>query len=379
MWINVLFPFITGISVAVGDRKVLRQGAVRIYDLSVAKTSPPRVYLYTTTWLGGQRQMNTIDTCSPYYINLKRTTFEQIAGFCACQGLFKCYDCPEPCQSIDHPISANFPDRRSVSIFRRSAELKFGGAKFRDIIFGLIYGFGEGAIVDPPVVLGLAPTNGEDEWYPSIMKQLTTSPSTPVKENVFALYLRPARSALKQVAELLLGGGDASLYKEPLQFVPVLRRTREEKASWSVMLKAVQIGVESKIDVNGAVVLDTGSDYISVSRYKIFKLFRSIEHEASKAAGKEVSISYNALRKAYQVDCQYREHMPTLHFMLAGQSKDVPLSISFESYVSEDVPREFCSVLVRNIYFGSWRLSHSMLVGNYMEFRNATVGIAKVK
>ncbi|KAF4664416.1 hypothetical protein FOL47_005138 [Perkinsus chesapeaki] len=379
MWINVLLPFITGISIAVGDSQVLRQGAARIYDLSVAKTSPPRAYLYTTTWLGGQLERSVIDTDTPYYINLQRKTFEQVAGPYACQRLFKCYDCPEPCPSTDHPITISFGDDRAVTIFRRSAEFKFGGAKFDDIIFGLMDGFTPAALFDPPVVLGLAPE--VEEWYPSIMKQLTTSRSTPLKENVFALYLRPAHPGLEQVGEILLGGGDASLYKEPLQFVPVLRRTPSEKTSWRVMLKAVQIGVEPKVDVNGAVVLDTGSDYIEAPMDKLDELLHSIEHEASKAAGKEVFILYNTLREAYQVDCQYREYMPTLHFMLVGQNKDVPLSIPFEGYVSEDVPMDFCLVLVKNAFLGSWRLSHSMLIGNYMEFHfdSATVGIAQVK
>ncbi|KAF4657905.1 hypothetical protein FOL47_008243 [Perkinsus chesapeaki] len=340
MWINL--HFFVGVLAAVVDSKVLRQAAARIYDLG--KTRPPKVYFYTTTWLGGQHENVIIDTSTPYYIDLMKKIYEIVAGPYACQRFYHCYDCPKPCTTIHHPISVSFSDNRTVWIFSRSAQFNFGGAKFDDIKFGLISGFTPAAISDPPVVLGLAP--GGVTWYPSIMEQLTTSPSTPVKENVFALYLRPAHPDLEQTGEILLGGGDASLYKKPLQFVPVLRRTPEERASWRVMLKAVQIGVESKVDVNDAVVLDTGSDYIDVPTDELSNFFFEIEYEASKAAGKEVFISYNKLRKAYQVDCQYREYMPTLHFMLVGRTKDVPLSIPFEGYVSKDVPGRGPSALV---------------------------------
>ncbi|KAF4658290.1 hypothetical protein FOL47_008096 [Perkinsus chesapeaki] len=348
---------------------VLRQSLTRSF---ITDKTPRGFGLYTAMIADGQEMKALVDTGSSYLLWVWKTQYEKVAGRGACDKLFfKCYECLWPC----HPTEYNLVDFGGATLYRifeHSGSVNFGNVSLHDITFGLIGDFSP-YYNSPYSLLGMGPSI--DDKYPSFLKQLMSLFPTPINGNVFGLYLRAKRPrATEYKGELILGGGDRSLYRGPLSFVPTVRDD-----SWRVELSAVELGETLKVAVADTVLLDTGCNYIYVPPAKLNELLGSIEQAASSSAKKEVRIEYEADYGVWEVKCKYRKYMPTLHFMLATPTGGVPLSISSESYVP--VSADFCYLQILASNAQQWQLPDFVLIGNYLEFQpdKKRVGIAVLK
>ncbi|KAF4658292.1 hypothetical protein FOL47_008098 [Perkinsus chesapeaki] len=348
---------------------VLRQPLTRSF---ITDKTPRGFGLYTAMIADGQEMKALVDTGSSYLLWVWKTQYEKVAGRGACDKLFfKCYECLWPCKPSELTV-VEFGGTTYFEIFKHSGTVSLGRAIFNDVDFGLITGFSPSQN-SPYALLGMGPD--VDENYPSLLKQLMQRLPLPLKEEVFALYLKPGRPGTTEgKGELILGGGDRSLYKQPLQFVPTV-----SDDAWRVELSAVQIGKGPKLVVAGRVFLDTGCNYIFSPQAKLEEFIGSIEQAASSSARKKVKIEYESEVGVWEVDCRYRKYMPTLHFMLSTPTGDVPLSITYESYVP--VAGELCYLFISTSKTDVWQLPDFMLFGNYLEFQpdRKRVGIARLK
>ncbi|KAF4659031.1 hypothetical protein FOL47_007738 [Perkinsus chesapeaki] len=365
MWILllVLFEILVGV---IPDR-VIRQYIAMYY---ATNTKPREYVLFTIVHVDDQPVNMVVDTGTNFFLLLEQSAYEKLLGHGACEMVFsRCYDCQKSCQPIN-PKTIYFADGRSVKAFRRYGSLRYGVNWFT-ISFGLEFEFSPSpAVRNPPAPFGLGPTI--DVRFPSVLEQLVTQSPKAVKENTFALYLKPGPfSTSHPVGELLLGGGDDSLYEGPLQFVPMV-----DRYYWKVGLTEVQIDSDKTVDVAGRVHLDTGSNYILVPQNKLMELITSIQWAVSKAAAEAVHFMYDEELSLFQVNCDYRRYMPTLRFMLSTPNGNVPLNITHEGYVP--VRENLCYLMVKS---GVLTLPNFMLVRNYLEFQldQKRIGIAKLK
>ncbi|KAF4651639.1 hypothetical protein FOL47_000263 [Perkinsus chesapeaki] len=333
---------------------------------------PPGFALYTAVAVDKQEENVFVDTGSSYFSLILKSYYESMVGKGSCEELFfKCYECPQPCEPTE-PTYIKFGGGYMFEIFKHEGSITIGTATVDGISFGLIFGSDPPPpAVSPVQLLGLGPD--VDQRYPSLMKQLLAHPSKPIKENTFALYLKPVSSDTSE-GELILGGGDDSLYQKPLLFVPAIKED-----SWTVKLNAIQPEKGPKVAVDDSVLLDTGCNSIFTPQAVFGQLIASIAQAASTGAGKEVEIQYDKDTGVWTVACEYRSFMPNLHFMLSGLGGNVPLSISHETYVPET--HGYCYLLVTINPLDTWQLPELMLIGNYLEFQfnQKRVGIAKLK
>ncbi|KAF4748238.1 hypothetical protein FOZ62_001169, partial [Perkinsus olseni] len=158
------------------------------------------------------------------------------------------YACPH-C-TVGPITDLEFEHGTTIHIFPHSGNLRSGSMSIDGITFGLVN------FQDPPpdvltpvhsIGLGMAATPG----YHSLMDQLRGK----VASTTFALYLLRFPNLIRTNGELLLGGGDPTLYKAPLTYVPL--RSQQE---YLVTLGTLQVGTGHKsIGINQLALIDTGT------------------------------------------------------------------------------------------------------------------------
>ncbi|KAF4660057.1 hypothetical protein FOL47_007306 [Perkinsus chesapeaki] len=327
--------------------------------------------LHATVVADGQQMEVLVDTGSSYLFWVWKTYYGGVMGVGACNALFfKCYECLHPCKPTE-PTTLKFDGGIFLEIFKHSGDVTLGNIELMNIDFGLVsWSKPSPTKRSYPGILGLR--YDMDPKYPAFLKQLVAQ--GVVEKNVFALYLKPGGCCTGQFeGELLLGGGDAKLFKAPLRYVNTVGEDE-----WLVGLSLVQIEAESLV-VNGRVILDTGCNNILIPQQELDNFIEKISKAASESAGGEVIVEYDDVEKVWAFDCDYLADMPTLYFMLSAPTGDVPLTMNYESYVG--MVNYYCYLNVEESRSDDWSLPHFMLVGNYVEFQldNKRVGIARLK
>ncbi|KAF4683597.1 hypothetical protein FOZ60_008864 [Perkinsus olseni] len=281
-------------------------------------------------------------------------------------GAYGCPHCP-----VGPITPVIFSDGTTVHIFPHSGTFRIGGKNVDGIIFGLV------SFQDPPpdvltpvhsIGLGRAVTPG----YHSLMDQLQGK----VASTTFALYLKSVPNAVRTQGELLLGGGDPTLYKAPLTYIPL--RSQQE---YLVTLGTLQVGTGHKsIGINQPALIDTGTQGLVIPPDRDFDAtLKAITDQASATAGFKVDCDYIPVLGACVIDCHHIVYLPPIELGL-GPSGNAPVLIS-GLYYSRDTGGGFCTVATKRGQGSTWTLPHFILVGKYFEFQPSQqrVGIADFK
>ncbi|KAF4756407.1 hypothetical protein FOZ63_019884, partial [Perkinsus olseni] len=274
-----------------------------------------------------------------------------------------------------------YEDDVKVRVFQHKAKLFESYLPSLELTFGLMIN------QDPPPTdssptssLGLAPDQG-DENSPSLVKQLRSR--GVIGSTTFALYLSLCGQSSFS-GGLILGGGDPSLYKHPLQFVKFTESSLGEYFVTKinevfVNLGTLQVGgAHITIGINEDLLLDTGTNFLYVSQLYYDAIIRDIQAQANKAAGTTVDIKFDSSRNVWTFSCRYMPTLPPLVFGL-GTKGAVPLKLSYLSYARND--QGSCYLIIKKQDDDdSWTLPGSSIIGNYFEFQPdlGRVGIAQV-
>ncbi|KAF4708047.1 hypothetical protein FOZ62_031748, partial [Perkinsus olseni] len=193
-------------------------------------------------------------------------------------GAYGCPHCP-----VGPITPVIFSDGTTVHIFPHSGTFRIGGKNVDGITFGLVN------FQDPPpdvltpvhsIGLGMAATPG----YHSLMDQLQGT----VASTTFALYLKSVPNAVRTQGELLLGGGDPTLYKAPFTYVPL--KSQQENL---VTLGTLQVGTGHKsIGINQPALIDTGTQGLVIPPDHFDATLKAITDQASATAGFKVDCDY---------------------------------------------------------------------------------------
>ncbi|KAF4757952.1 hypothetical protein FOZ63_012460, partial [Perkinsus olseni] len=207
--------------------------------------------------------------------------------------------------------------------------------------------------------------------YHSLMDQLQGE----VTSTTFALYLRSLPHSIPTQGELLLGGGDPTLYKAPLTYVPL--KSQQENL---VTLGTLQVGTGHKsIGINQPARIDTGTQGLVIPPDHFDATLKAITDQASASANFTVTCDYIPALGACTIDCHHIVYLPPIELGL-GPSGNAPVLIS-GLYYARDTGGGFCTVAIKRGSGSTWTLPHFILVGKYFEFQPSQqrVGIADLQ
>ncbi|KAF4667246.1 hypothetical protein FOL46_002632 [Perkinsus olseni] len=154
----------------------------------------------------------------------------------------------------------------------------------------------------------------------------------------FALYLRKHRCGAV-TGELLLGGGDPSLYEGPLRFTPLRGRPGDRGYR-------VTVGM--------------------------------IFAEASASAGVAVNYQWVPGLELFVFDCAFMRFIPPIKMCLGEADDDQAVPIYVTNYARNTAGT--CSLAFKLDPNEMWRLPAFVLVGTYFEFRpsEGKLGVARL-
>ncbi|KAF4704601.1 hypothetical protein FOZ62_000738 [Perkinsus olseni] len=259
------------------------------------------------------------------------------------------YACPS-C-TVGPITDLKFEDGTEVHIFPHSGTLHSGSMSIDVHSIGL----------------GIAATPG----YHSLMDQLQGK----VASTTFALYLLRFPNTIRTYGELLLGGGDPSLYKAPLTYVPLT-----SQQEYLVTLGTLQVGTGPKsIGINQPALIDTGTQGLVIPPTHFDATLKAITDQASATAGFRVDCDYIPILGACVINCHHIVYLPPIELGL-GPSGNAPVLLS-GLYYSRDTGGGFCTVAIKKGSGSTRTLPHFILVGKYFEFQPSQqrVGIADLK
>ncbi|XP_066580088.1 nothepsin isoform X2 [Amia ocellicauda] len=179
--------------------------------------------------------------------------------------------------------------------------------------------FGE-SVFEPGFTFVLAKFDGVlGLGYPS----LAEAGSTPVFDNILSqsLVKHPVFSfflsrGTEDSGELILGGVDESLYRGPINWVPVT-----EKTYWQIKIDNIKVQGEMAFCASGCqAIVDTGTSLITGPTKHILKL-------------QELIGATPALQGEFQIDCARLSSLPQVEFTI----QDVEYKLAAESYVRKEM------------------------------------------
>ncbi|KAF4756810.1 hypothetical protein FOZ63_020314 [Perkinsus olseni] len=280
-------------------------------------------------------------------------------------GAYSCPHCP------GGPITdLNFADGTTIHTFPHSGTFRLGSKKVDGITFGLInFQYPPPDVATPvhSIGLGRVVTPG----YRSLMDQLQGK----VTSTTFALYLKSVPNMVPTQGELLLGGGDPTLYKAPLTYIPL--RSQQE---YLVTQGTLQVGTGHKsIGINQSALIDTGTLGLVIPRDHYDATLNAITDQASAAAGFRVNCNFNPALGACVIDCHHIVYLPPIELGL-GPSGNAPVLIN-GLYYSRHRDDGTCILAIKKDSGSIWTLPPAILVGKYFEFQPSQqrVGIADLR
>ncbi|KAF4742333.1 hypothetical protein FOZ62_017311 [Perkinsus olseni] len=328
----------------------------------------PRLYAHVV--VDQQQIYAQVDTGSPELTVIWKDWYEHVTRPGSCTTLqMGCYTCPKGCDS--RPTIKITYGFKEVSVFPWQGSVQLGDTVVGKLGFGVI----KGQKPPPPSrnaanILGLSPDASK---LPSVLTQLYGQ--SKVSSPTFALYLsRPSAGSFESSGELLLGGGDDTLYVKPLRFVRF-----SKPAVLEVKLDSLKVGNGPSVArINQDLLIDTGTNFVLVPSKYIDSLLRSIQAEASKTAGRTVKFTFAPASKVYLFDCADAAFLPTITFAL-GAVGEVQLTMDHAAYYHNLMNQ--CYIDIVPAEDNDWVLPDKTLYGNYLEFQpqNARLGIAKLK
>ncbi|KAF4658641.1 hypothetical protein FOZ61_005480 [Perkinsus olseni] len=335
--------------------------------------SPPYGFgLFHTLANGrGQRTTALVDTGSDFFFFVWKDWYEAATKRSCSTIAAGCFKCEGPCAPKQPIKQGEYEDGVKIKVFQHKEKIKVGQTYVNDLVFGLIFDQAPPPTQESPIsILGLAPDEG-DPNFPSLMKQLRAKGF--IGSSIFALYLFPSSLPLLD-GGLLLGGGDPSLHMNPMHFTEL----RTGDGYYMVKLGTLQVGDAHKtIGINEDVTLDTGTNFLYVSKLYYDTVIKDIKAQANKAARKTVPITFDSGRDVWTFPCQYLTVMPPLAFGLSAKGT-VPLTMTYMNYARND--EGYCHFIIKKEDDNSWTFPDRMLIGNYFEFQpdQRRVGIARL-
>ncbi|KAF4748545.1 hypothetical protein FOZ63_028995 [Perkinsus olseni] len=273
------------------------------------------------------------------------------------------YQCPGSCSPIQ-PTDFPYLDGTKVYVFQHRGNARIGQTDAGSIKFGLVYKY-EAPDNAPPfhsIGLGTQVYPG----YPSLMSQLQGKAA----DTSFALHLRAHRCGAV-TGELLLGGGDPSLYVAPLTFIPL-----RSQGYHVVEIGSLQVGSRHKtIGINQDAVIDSGAEGLFVPNMYFEALIKDIFDQATALAGAPIHPQWVPKARLYEFDCAFMDFFPPIEIGL-GSAGQPPILVTNYARNSGGI----CSVAITGEATTRWTLPAFILVGTYFEFRpsQSKLGVAKL-
>ncbi|KAF4710702.1 hypothetical protein FOZ63_016055, partial [Perkinsus olseni] len=217
------------------------------------------------------------------------------------------------------------------------------------------------AKADPEAILGLGyPREGTN----SILGQLVKCGFIRNENRVFTLMLPASNSG---IGELTLGSlkPEDPLELGSLVYLPILHITGE-KVTWKVKMSAISVNGGGCSNIDGPVLLDSGSPSLAGPAHQVNELVRFIMTRARLSKGEQVI--RRTTSGSYWLHCDDVKYIPSLEVSFdIDQSTWGSITISREFVVRELSDRRgMCSLVVRARNINYWRLGEPF-------FRNRTI------
>lgn len=314
-----------------------------------------------------QKMRALVDTGTSYLFFTWKQWYEAVTQPGACSQLVT--GCVQSSAPQGPTTTLAYSEGTFVGIKGKTGKLTFGSTSAAPLRFGLVVSQQPSVDLIPPVnSVGLGRQPLAD--YPSLVKQL----GSKLGSDTFALYLKTDPHTGRTVGEVLLGGGDPSLYVAPLRFVQL--RSQQE---YIVTLGTLQVGSGIKtIGINGAAIVDSGTQGLIVPGLYIGGLKNDILAQASAAAGTRVECTDIPGLDVCVFECTYRKFFPHLELGL-NPNGDVPILINNLLYARDTAG--LCTLGLKTALGYTWTLPDFVLVGRYFEFQpsQGRIGIAAVR
>ncbi|KAF4672616.1 hypothetical protein FOL47_000304 [Perkinsus chesapeaki] len=284
--------------------------------------------------------------------------YERFTHRGACATLFTgCYECPGGCK-VGQISPITYVDCTRVDIFSHQGQLAFSQGTVDSIQFGVVdgqYPTPEKLVPLNSIGLGLREIVG----YRPLMVQLQGKITGPT----FAMYLKTSPSpGTPPKGELLLGGGDPTVYVAPLHYVPLL-----SQQEYLVTIDSLQVaGGKEMAGINSPILIDTRAQALTLPQSFVGGLIEDLSDQASKAAGTKVFIAWTPALGIWNFECPFISYFPKL-FVGLGHGGSVHLTVSGKHYT-----RNFggvCSLAITQSPGGSWVFPDFMIIDRYVEFQ----------
>ncbi|KAF4674742.1 hypothetical protein FOL47_008792 [Perkinsus chesapeaki] len=307
-----------------------------------------------------------IDTGSSDFFLVWKEWYESKVGVGSCANLAAgCYTCPSHCVPGEK-FHVTFGDGLEVDIFGYLDTVRIGSTEVPDVLFGLICNQDPSPTEEKPISsLGLSPFV-EEECFNSLLEQLVDAKR--IESLTFAIYLQLADNPK---GELLLGGGDPTIYKHPLQYVEL-----DSRDEYMITLNSLQVGDGYlTIGINQQIILDTGSNRLHVPQLYFHDLSSKIMNDASKSSRTEIPFTWNEGVKVWSFPCAYGSYLPSLRLGL-GHTGDAVLILTHANYVR--AIDDDCFLILQRTAETEWLLPGDGFIGKYFEFQpeRSRVGFA---
>ncbi|KAF4679973.1 hypothetical protein FOZ60_014265 [Perkinsus olseni] len=346
--------FLAGIVLFVGScgENIIRMPISRI--LTTGK--PAELLMVTPLKVDGQDMYAQVDTGSSHTQLVWRTWYESVSPK-GCGDLFyKCYHCVST-ECLKGPTtSIHYVDGSTLTVFPHFGDFYFDGATAIAMKFGLVTGASRG----PWAAIGLGSRSVKPP-YKRFVDQLRSQHL--IDSGVFSLYLSSGRAPS---GELIIGGDDPSKYVGHLEYFGITDKGRQKNT-----LRSFNIGGKVHREVQ-PVLFDTGTSVINFPE----RLRAEVVSLLQTTGTSEVDIV--KVGNIYIVDCDDKDHLPTMRFIMQGLvgKYDVTISVPSAAYVIEILPGT-CHVGID--FGGDWIMGLPAFVGNYysVDYVGAKIGVAK--
>ncbi|KAF4680797.1 hypothetical protein FOZ60_012974 [Perkinsus olseni] len=249
-------------------------------------------------------------------------------------------------------------------VFSANSKLIIKILLLRSILFGLVDGYEAPEGLKPSHTIGLG--RRDRRRYPSLMGQL----EPVLGSSSFALYLnKPACGHID--GELLLAGGDSTLYTPPLTFVPLSFQDVPV-----VSVAHLKVGNSHERLIDGFAIIDTGAQDMLVPEPERGHLLKRILTEIAIRSGAEAGSKYIPTLDLTIFDCFFMRFLPPIEIGLGDKGEATTTLTSYARKVDGT-----CFLAIKAAAGDRWTLPAFIMPGTYFEFRpsEGRLGVAKLR